>query len=201
MRPHLVLVNVDYVQLVLIRANRAATLLRLHQHNDVADALEESCRLLTTEIEKNRRRKEMKQLHALIGVLAVVLLVLFGGPLVVAGQDVVDVPATDGGMSPEFFVLAAVALGLLAAFVLVLRPLIVQLGASAPSWAVEAAFNTGTSLLGSAGKSAEKTETKIDDELIAGLVKEFNAMRREIEQMKAGGGPPVTADGPEKPRL
>lgn len=146
----------------------------------------------------------MKQLQALIGVLAVVLLVLFGGPLVVAGQDVVDVvdvPAVDGGMSPEFFVLAAVALGLLAAFVLVLRPLIVQLGASAPSWAVEAAFNTGTSLLGSAGKSAEKTETKIDDELIAGLVKEFNAMRREIEQMKAGGGPPVTADGPEKPRL
>lgn len=201
MRPHLVLVNVDYVQLVLIRANRAATLLRLHQHNDVADALEESCRLLTTEIEKNRRRKEMKQLQALIGVLAVVLLVLFGGPLVVAGQDVVDVPAVDGGMSPEFFVLAAVALGLLAAFVLVLRPLIVQLGASAPSWAVEAAFNTGTSLLGSAGKSAEKTETKIDDELIAGLVKEFNAMRREIEQMKARGGPPGAADGPEKPRL
>jgi len=152
LRPHLVIVNVDYVQLVLIRANRAATLLRLHKHDDVADALEESCRLLTSEIEKNRRRREIKQLQALIGVLAVLALVLFGGPLVVAGQDVVDVPVDAGGMSPEFFILAAVALGLLAALVLVLRPLIVQLGASAPSWAVEAAVNTGARLLGSAGK-------------------------------------------------
>ncbi len=84
---HLVLVNVDAVQLVLIRAARASTLLRLFELNEDADKLDEAGDLLRQEIETNRGIKNMNTFWKLMAVLVVLLMVGLAAPSV--AQDLV----------------------------------------------------------------------------------------------------------------
>lgn len=106
-------------------------------------------------------------------------------------------PVHDGGLEPEFFILAAVTLGLLAALVLVLKPLIVQLGTSSPAWAVEAAFSAVGSLLDSMAKAAEKTPPAVDDELMRVLQEEIAKLKGEVLKMRIAL--PKTAAPDEQP--
>ncbi len=77
---HLVLVNVDVVQLVLIRAARASTLLRLFELNDDADKLDEAGALLREEIDDNRSMKNMNRFWKLLALLAVIVLIFVAAP-------------------------------------------------------------------------------------------------------------------------
>lgn len=98
--------------------------------------------------------------------------------------------------SPEstamFWIFSAVIFGLLAVIVLVLRPLIVQLGASAPSWAVDAAFSGVGTLLASAGDYASTTPSPVDDDLVEELRKEIDSLKASIAEMRDRLSPPDT---------
>lgn len=97
---------------------------------------------------------------------------------------VIALQTEDEGLSPEFFILAAVTLGLLAVVVLVLRPLILQLGTSAPPWALEAAFSAVNSLLTSMGEAAGRTPSSVDDELVRTLQEEIAKLKGEVLKMR-----------------
>lgn len=98
---------------------------------------------------------------------------------------VVDSPQS----TAMFWIFSAVIFGLLVVIVLVLRPLIVQLGASAPRWAVDAAFSAGGTLLNSAQTYAGTTLSTIDDDLVAELRKEVDSLKSQIEQMRINKEP------------
>jgi len=126
-----------------------------------------------------------------LALAALVMAGMLGAPVVAAvAQDglapvngVID-PAA-GALTARDLVFVAVILGLLAVIVLVLRPLIIQLGVSSPSWAVEAAFRGAESLMQSGLKYAGQTPNKLDDELLNELAKELQALRKEIYGMQA----------------
>lgn len=103
---------------------------------------------------------------------------------VTTGVAPVVAVAEDDGLSPEFFILAAVTLGLLAVVTLVLRPLIVQLGQTAPPWAMEAAFSAVNSFLTSMAGAAEGTSSTIDDELVKTLQEEIARLKAEVLKMR-----------------
>lgn len=91
-------------------------------------------------------------------------------------------PASETDTIPATVVWAFVIIvvALLAAVALVLRPIILQLGASAPPALVEAALATTDSLLASGDAFARRTPTSIDDLAMTELRREFDALRTEL---------------------
>lgn len=131
----------------------------------------------------------------LIGLLITVLVGLF----VVApafAQDVpppdeiVEVtPPTDGTPvveddMPTYLIFTAIILALLAVIVFVLRPLIVQLGASAPAWAIEAGYAAVEKLLKEAQRKATESSGTIDDAAVAELRAEFERLKKQIDEAR-----------------
>ncbi len=78
------------------------------------------------------------------------------------------------------WILVAVIFGLLAFLALALRPLIIQLGQSAPKWAVEAAFTSANSLIEAALKRANETDSPLDNTVVEELRRELEQLRRDI---------------------
>lgn len=93
-----------------------------------------------------------------------------------------------------FWIFSAVIFALLAAFVLVFRPLIIKLAESAPAWAVEAAFSAGGTLLKSAQDYASSTPSVIDDDLVAELRKEIERLKQQVDEGRRGIT--ITPSGP-----
>lgn len=91
---------------------------------------------------------------------------------------VVSPPATSD--TSLYWIFSAVIFGLLGVIVLVLRPLIVQLGQSAPQWLVESVFSGGNSALDRAQQFAASTPSHLDDDLVAELRKEIASLKAEI---------------------
>ncbi len=111
------------------------------------------------------------------------------------------VVVSPSGWEPEDFILAAVAFGLLAAFVLVLRPAIIQLGKQAPASVVDAGFAAADKLVERAIERAAQTPTQVDDSLLLDLKKELDGLREEIARLRgearnAGPLPPGSWSGP-----
>jgi hypothetical protein len=94
------------------------------------------------------------------------------------------VVVSPSGWEPEDFILAAVAFGLLAAFVLVLRPAILQLGFNAPASVVDAGFAAADKLVERAIERAAQTPTKVDDSLFADIRLELDSLREEIKELR-----------------
>lgn len=90
-KTHLVLVNVDAVQLLLLRAARASTLLRLFEFPDDADKLDEAAELLRQEIDDIRRIRKMNTFWKVLAFVAVLLLVFVAAPSL--AQEVTPVAA------------------------------------------------------------------------------------------------------------
>lgn len=84
---HLVLVDVDKVQLVLLRISAANRLLRLHNYEDAALGLEEAGELLMAEIERNRRSDSMRKLLNWLSIFVLVLIVALVVVRPVLAQD------------------------------------------------------------------------------------------------------------------
>lgn len=106
-------------------------------------------------------------------------------------------PAPTPAPTPEptnvntlFWIFSAVIFGLLAAIVLVLRPLIIQLGASAPSWAVEASYSAVRTLLDKGAQFADSTPEPVDNDLVAQLRKEIEGMKAEMDKLRQTTGLP-----------
>lgn len=108
------------------------------------------------------------------------------GPVVV-NPPVVAPSVTDA--TATYWIFAAVIFGLLATIVLVLRPLIVQLGASAPRWAVDAAYSAGSTLLDKAADYAGTTPSKVDDDLVVELRAQIDSLRAEIDKLRTPSNP------------
>lgn len=105
--------------------------------------------------------------------------------LVAPGGEQPPVVVVENPQSSQmFWIFSAVIFALLAALVLVFRPLIIKLADSAPAWAVEAAFNAGSTLLQSAQDYASTTPSAIDDDLVAELRKEIELLKAQIGQGK-----------------
>lgn len=139
-------------------------------------------------------------------VFLVAFALLFAYTGAVLAQDATPEPTpteppvvvvSPSGWQPEDFILAAVAFGLLAAFVLVLRPTIVQLGHSAPSWAVDAAFASIDKILQTWAERALTTPSTLDDSLVADWRKELDGLREEIARLR--GDKSVANAGPLPP--
>lgn len=103
----------------------------------------------------------------------VVTLALSAGPVFAQDGGSTPAPAVDASV-----VLAAVAIGLLLAFVLVLRPLIERLAESAPPWMIEALFDAVGYGLDRLDEAADATPSNTDDAAVADL-------RRQIEELRA----------------
>ena len=103
----------------------------------------------------------------------VVVLALSAGPVFAQDGGSTSAPAVDASV-----VLAAVAIGLLLAFVLVLRPLIERRGGSAPPWMVDARFDAVGYGRDRLGEAADATPSNTDDAAVADL-------RRQIEELRA----------------
>lgn len=127
----------------------------------------------------------------IIGLLITVLVLLLVTPVFAQDAPVETAVPTDEpapiveSMTPSDWILAAVIFGLLAVIVLVLRPLIVQLGASAPAWAVEAGYNAATTLLKEAERRAGLSPSKVDDEIVAELRAEIDRLKKQIDDQAA----------------
>lgn len=135
-------------------------------------------------------------------ILIVVLLVPFAAlaqdtePLATLNGEPVEATQVAPGEQPSvvmvdspqstamFYVFAAVIFGLLAVIALVLRPLIVQLGGSAPSWAVDAAFSAVNNLLKSAQDYANTTPSPVDNDLVTELQQQIAEMKAEIDVLR-----------------
>lgn len=87
---HLVLVNVDVVQLILLRATRAAQLLRLFDFAEDADKLDEAAALLRDEIEDNRRYTKMNAFWKVLAVLVLLIIGMIAAPSL--AQEVTETP-------------------------------------------------------------------------------------------------------------
>lgn len=172
--------------------------------------------------EQRRQRSErVKQVSMMVILALLALLLIAGMPAVAQDNDmatntqaaaleatplpveatpeptppvVVVQPGTPDVTVPMFYIFSAVIFGLLAVIVLVLRPLIVQLGASAPQWALEAGFSAGTTLLKSAEDYAGTTPSTLDDTLVAELKAEILRLRQQIDQQRQL--PPTTDPQP-----
>ncbi|HEX2906341.1 MAG TPA: hypothetical protein VHO69_05730, partial [Phototrophicaceae bacterium] len=85
---HMVAVNVDVVQTVLIRVEVAVRILRALNLEDQAQKLEEASGLLREEIGKERSRGTMKRLMLFASVIGLLALLVVGVSVVVAGDGV-----------------------------------------------------------------------------------------------------------------
>lgn len=117
-------------------------------------------------------------------------------PVIVEATPVVDAPP-DGTVdvppvivdtrNPEllYIMVTVVVLGALAALVLIGRPLILQLGASAPAWAFEGGVTAARQALVEATEYAESTPVLYDDVAVAELVRKFNELEAEVRTLRA----------------
>jgi hypothetical protein len=115
-------------------------------------------------------------------------------PIVTPAPDDNPAPA-DEGLTPKDFIFVAIILALLAAYVLLLHPLIVRLGNSVPAVVVQALLSGGEVLLKAGEDYARTTPTKADDEVIAELRREFEALREELRKVRQVLTEPTTGAG------
>lgn len=113
----------------------------------------------------------MRTLLALVMVFALALPAL--------AQDVEPVPVEG---SPELvYILGTVlVLAVLATVVLLGRPMITANAENVPPWLLDSAFSALNTVLAELERYVEKTPPTYDDEAVAALRREFEALRREI---------------------
>jgi hypothetical protein len=127
-------------------------------------------------------------------IVALLLVCGIGGlPLMAQGTVEVAVDATSptAGLSDAdvrmvivSLVFAVVMLGALIAFTLILRPMILQLGSSAPEWTVRASFDMANTMLVSVERYAKSTPTLEDDMAVKAWIDTIKRLENEIAVLR-----------------